>query len=529
MAQEAPAQRPSEQELFGDPPAGSAPAPAPETPRAEPPSPVPPAAESAPAEAGGAEGEGAHLPPAADVRDQAILGAPEAAPRLSAETAPEDPLRIGGMIYLRSQSLALEDQAPADWSFSAPILTDAYFDARPNPRVRGFVLGRLLFDPTLGDAGDLSAGLGAADASGGLQGSAPLSSLVGRRTRGPTVALDQLWLRFDIAERVFVTAGRQHVRWGTARFWMPTDFLHIRRRNPLDVFDARIGTTMLKLHVPWEAQGWNFYAYAVVEGAGATPSVGDVAGAARAEIVLGTAEIGLGALVQQDRKPKLAADLSFGIWELDFYGEAALRHAGEIDRVVAVPDATVPPVDPLPWESADEFLFRQVVEFAEARFSRERASGWRPQVSGGFTYQRRYHDNDVWTFGGEYFWNALGYEDAPAYLGLVLPRRRPLAEPASFFYLGRQYAALFLAFPAPFDLDLHSFTLSTIGNLSDGSFISRFDYAFTLLTHMRFEAFVSLRYGNEEGEFRFGLSGLPGVGDRAPAILDLGLALRVEI
>ena len=33
-------------------------------------------------------------------------------------------------------------------------------------------------------------------------------------------------------ERVFVTAGKQHVRWGTGRFWQPTDYLHPRQAQP---------------------------------------------------------------------------------------------------------------------------------------------------------------------------------------------------------------------------------------------------------------------------------------------------------
>src|SRR5262245_33729134 len=76
---------------------------------------------------------------------QAAPAAP--APGPSAEV-PEDPLRIGGQFYLRTQTLALEEQAPRDWAFTAPSLLDVYGDARPNPRVRGYVLGRMFYDPT---------------------------------------------------------------------------------------------------------------------------------------------------------------------------------------------------------------------------------------------------------------------------------------------------------------------------------------------------------------------------------------------
>ena len=73
--------------------------------------------------------------------------------------------------------------------------------------------------------------------------------------------------------------------------------------------------------------------------------------------------------------------------------------------------------------------------------------------------------------------------------------------------------------------------MSTLGNLSDQSFVTRLDYALTVLTHLRFEAFASVHYGRKEGEFRFGVDNLVIDGrtfSLAPNLLDLGLALRVN-
>jgi hypothetical protein len=462
------------------------------------------------------ESPGAHTAPAADARDELNLGQRDAPTRFSTDAAPDNPLTIGGQFYLQSRTTALEKQDPQDWTFSSPSLLDAYFDARPNPRVRGFVLGRMVFDPTLPPQGSAPATGGAAiEPSGATMGAAPLSALLAGQTRGPQVALDQLWLRFDVKHTVFVTAGKQHVRWGTARFWTPADFLHIRRRNPLDVFDARTGTTMLKLHVPWEARGWNFYGYALTEGADATSKVGDVAGAGRAEVVLGTSEAGIGAVVQRHRKPKLAADFSAGVFDLDVYGEVALRDGSEIDRVGVDPSV---PFDPGTLSTQAELQAR-----LDARYPVYRASGIKPQVTGGLSYSRQYADKDVLILGAEYFNNGLGYDDSAVYPGLIPPRG--LAEPAPFFYLGRHYAAVFVGLPAPYSWDLHTFTLSTLGNLSDRSFISRLDYSLTLLTHLSFEAFVAVHFGRSTGEFRFAI---PEIG-WAAAFLDLGVALRVKI
>jgi len=150
------------------------------------------------------------------------LGAPEGATRFSAEVAPEDPLKIGGQIYLRAQSSAQQGQSAGNWTLSSPSLLDAYMDVRPNDRVRGFVLARTIFDPTLPATASTSFAAISGGSQGGAStgGAANLSSLFGvQATRTPRVLLDQMWLRFDIKHTVFVTAGRQHVRWGTARFW----------------------------------------------------------------------------------------------------------------------------------------------------------------------------------------------------------------------------------------------------------------------------------------------------------------------
>jgi hypothetical protein len=492
---------------------------------------------------------GANAP--VDERDFLNLNDPRASTRLSSEVAPEDPLRIGGQFYWRAMSTARQGQEPQNWSMSTPALLDVYMDARPNDRVRAFVLGRMSYDPTLPQNGTV-----AGTSAGSLQNSDALSAMFAQRTRGPSVALDQMWLRFDVMRTVFVTAGKQHVRWGTARFWTPTDYMHTQARNPLLPFDPRVGTTMLKLHVPWEERGWNFYAYALPESPAATSRTGDVAAAARAEIVLGAFETGLGVFGQRNSKAKFAGDVSFGLWDLDFYGEAALRSAADVDFVgfrratfAPNPDGTFtsdtnPPVivDPTQWRNSSQYGAQLVPSLVDAYFPVHRGSGWKPQVTGGVSYTRQYADKDTFTVGAEYFYNALGYDDPTVYPGVVfLPHGTALRNPASFFYLGRHYAAVFATAPAPYSWDNTTFTFSNLMNISDKSGITRLDYSLVLLTHLRFEAYAAVHWGQRNGEFRFGIdgsvlgSGVNAVEDISqqistpPAVLDLGLGLRVAI
>jgi hypothetical protein len=520
--------RPSEQDMFG----GPAPAASP-TPEAAPGTPPAAAAVATPT-------------PAPGDRDEGLLGAGANAPEhLSDYQAPDNPLTIGGQLYLRLQSSG--QQGDDAWTLTAPSLLDAYLDARPNPRVRAFILGRMSFDPTALPGSASSAAL-AGGSGGALTGGSATGFSSFTTARGPTSILDQMWIRFDILNRVFVTAGKQHVRWGTGRFWQPTDYLHPIKRNPLDVFDARPGTTMLKLHVPWEQRGWNFYGFGIFEDPDrATNTLSQVAAGARAEIVVAGAEVGLDTFLKDGQRPRYGIDVSTGIWELDVYADIGIRSGEDFQVVHRVPDPRVTDPDygkmcvttPGGPPVADKNLSS---EYALAPLS-----GVKTQAVGGVNWSHKYNDNDAFTIGGEYFYNQPGYNDPTLYPGLLFNTSNTQA--LNFFYTGRHYAALFASFPAPYSWNLTTFTLSTLSNLSDMSFISRLDYSYTLLTHITLEAFVGVHYGSPGGEFRLGFdiptqytlqqpaptdgtapmcTVTPG-SRRDPALVDLGVALRVKI
>ena len=515
--------RPSEQDLFGggaSTPTPAAPgAPAAPTSATAPPSPVTgapgapsPAVSAPPAAAPASEAAGG------TARDQELLSGGNDAKFLSDYVAPENPLQIGGQLYLRMQSTASGGQAPAAWSLSAPSLLDLYLDARPNPRVRGFILGRMSYDPTLPpNGGSTTTGQTASNGAFASAGS-PTGFSTFSNTRGPATLLDQMWIRFDILDHVFVTAGKQHVHWGTGRFWQPTDYLHQEKRNPLDVFDARPGTTMLKLNVPWEEKGWNFYGFLVAEDPNApTPTVGQVAGAFRVEAVVGGVELGADTYLRRGQKPRYGLDLSTGIYDFDVYADVAVRPGGDFLHEFPA-EGTMP---------AGLYSF----------------TGYETQAVGGINYSRKYNDNDAWTVGIEYFYNHPGYDNASAYPALLQAAffsGDPSAFP--FFYLGRQYGAVYLSLPAPYSWNYTTFTLSTLANLSDESFITRLDYSVTVLTHLSVEAFAGVHYGHLGGEFRFELpASIVAANQTAisqlanPAqvtdypVVDLGVALRLKI
>ena len=210
--------------------------------------------------------------------------------------ARDDSLTVGGRIYLRGNVRVPDADEPA--AFASPNLIDLFVDSRPDDRVRAFGQMRVTHDWTI-EEGDVD--------------------FMGEAVEPTTVALDQLWLKFDIGHRVYVTAGQQRIKWGAGRFWNPTDFLNNQTLNPLSFFDERTGVGLVKVHVPVGAA--NFYAVGNLEGASTLEEVG---GAVRAEVLVAQTEFALSAAARKDTPTRIGADVSSGIGWFDVHAEAGL-------------------------------------------------------------------------------------------------------------------------------------------------------------------------------------------------------------
>lgn len=398
----------------------------------------------------------------------------------------EDPLAIGGQLYLRLAATIADRGSFGSQTLSMPNLLDLYLDARPEERVRGFVSGRLSYDPTIG---------------------ASSTDLFGQARESTRVILDQLWIKTDIERRVFLTIGQERIKWGPSRLWNPNDFLNARRRDPLTLFDERTGVPMLKVHVPYET--FNFYVIALFGEADRLdePGVGF-----RFEGALGSTELAISGVYGKGRKTAFGLDISTALGPFDVTAEVSLsdetdtlEYSGELD------------------------LETFTVPTAKAR------DQWMPRVSAGIQYAFKPNDDDVMYLGLEYFWNSFGHTDKDLYPYLLLQGE------LEFFYIGQHYLGLVLLVPQPGNWQDTSFTLSAIGNLSDTSFVTRLDVSQTVHTRLRLEAYVEGHFGARGGEFRPAFDvptlppfppilpdGLEGFSIPAPALL-FGLNLRLAI
>jgi hypothetical protein len=427
-------------------------------------------------------------------------------PTLASEESLADTLQIGGLFFQRAVLSAQKGISFADTPISAPLQFDFYLDARPNERLRAFVKPRLLFDGTRDEYSNTG--------SGSTFDSLTLatSSTTVEETNNPQTVLDQAWLKFDLGHVVFATIGKQQVKWGTSHFWNPTDFLSSQKRDPLATSDLRLGATMAKFEIPVEKIGTNFYLIGLFDNPEPASTLGQMGGALRAESVWNETEVGAEMVIRGESDPAFGFDLSSALGPFDVYAEASLLTSAPdpIYQLVATPT-----------EGAD----------VSTLVSENTPEGNFFQVSGGAGYSFAWKENRLATLGAEAFYNELGYGDRGIYPMLIfLGEFQP-------FYLGKKYAGLFLSAEGPDAAKNTSYMFSTLGNLSDRSFISRLDFSWKVLTYLTFEAFADVHFGNEGGEFNFSLE-TPGLTYQGNAIFaidlprtlfDLGIGIKMGL
>jgi hypothetical protein len=511
-------ERPSEDALFGAPPDAGTPsstAPAPASPAVIPSAPGP--------DRNTAAGE-----------QQILTGSPTQ-DAFAAGLVKEDALKIGGQFYMRAITTFAQNQPLKNSSFNVPTLLDVYLDARPTDRLRAFVLGRMAYDPLLGNSTVVT----------GVPSSVTTSF---QTVSNPAVYLDQAWLAFDIARSVFVTAGRQHAKWGTGQYFNPDDFLASQPRDPLAVFDARLGVSMLRVQVPWERTGLSFTAVAVFEPTQNISTTGttvgssggsvnlisgnqntsngllqDVGGAGQIEYDFKGGAVGINGLGQKNRAWRLGAYTTAGIGDFDVYGEAVVKQCLDLPNMSPNTRCGV--------SNSTDIIVPGVYAGYPFGDIQQPSSSPLFQAVAGLTYAINFEGNKSITLGAEYFYNRASFT-ASQYPNLIF---QGAYQP---FYLGRNYLAVSATL-----IDTTAKTtwvLTNIANFTDVSFITRLDFLVTVLSYLQVESFAAVDYGHLGGEFRLGFDilNLPINTSAGPVpfhvvvhapIVQLGLGLRLAL
>lgn len=225
----------------------------------------------------------------------------------------EENTQIGGTLSTEADYYLQKGTSLDQDLISNPNILFLYLDSKLENDNRVFARIRAFYDPTGVSSGSPTASSYTNPYGFGLQNSDNLS-----------VQLQELRISTNLNHEVFLTIGRQKVKYGAAKFFNPTDFLN---SQPYDFFlpsDERTGIDMVMAQIPSGTA--NLY----VTGLPGNPSNGNPAGGYfRGEVgydsfaFLESGEISLSGYLPKGQSGRGGFDISQGIGDLDAYFEGA--------------------------------------------------------------------------------------------------------------------------------------------------------------------------------------------------------------
>jgi hypothetical protein len=265
----------------------------------------------------------------------------------------EQNTQIGGTLSSEVDTYFQQGIPFAQSTTSNPNILFLYLDSKLENDNRVFARIRTFYDPTGVSSGNPSATASYTNPYGFGNGTSDNLS----------TTLQELRISANLDHQVFLTIGRQKVKYGTAKFFNPTDFLNPQPFNFFLPTDERTGVDMVKAQLPVGIT--NFYAAGV---AGNPTTGGQSGGYLRGEAAynglgnwLGSGEISLSGWFPKNQAGKGGFDLSQEVGDFDFYVEGAV--------------------------------------------GQDVSNNWKDAISTGFTWEVKYADRDTNTvsFNGEYF------------------------------------------------------------------------------------------------------------------------------
>jgi len=315
--------------------------------------------------------------------------------------------------------------------------TVVYSSSTADP-LNTYILGSLLLDARL---------------KNGVKAFANLETSYYPKQRLTTATLREIFVDFNINDRVYFRTGKQVLQWGRCYLWNPTDLVNVEKIPFVPKVGSREGAYGLKFHVPFGTK-YNIYGFLDT---GHADTARDLGGALKFELLTGRTEMAFSGWAKRNRRPVFGYDLSSRLGDVDIAGEVSVAHRDNTRYIRN--DAGVLRT----YLKNDEWVTKAAVDFGK---------GFR---LGNF--------NDRLTVTTEFFYNQTGYVGSPfrdkkiyAFSG-PLAAALPAGTKGMFLlgnglydanYLARYYGAVFASISRFIITDL---TLNTnyIHNFNDNS------------------------------------------------------------
>jgi len=136
----------------------------------------------------------------------------------------------------------------------------------------------------------------------------------------PNIKVFELFADFSYKDMIFFRFGKSTVKWGVGYFWSPADVINLEKINVLDAEAQREGPVNFRIHIPVLGTQNNFYFYTILDSN--SVKFETTALAARAEFLLGTYELGIGAYYRYDTAERAMATVTGPLGDFDVFGEA---------------------------------------------------------------------------------------------------------------------------------------------------------------------------------------------------------------
>jgi len=334
-----------------------------------------------------------------------------------------DRAEIGGRVRIEGVYTQTTKQKPADANMKNGSGAELYLDAKSESGVRSFLRIRM------------------EQSAAGVSATSATSAAGTDASTSPSLSVDEAKIQATLWHKLFLTAGRQKMKFGAAKFFNPTDFPNQQMRDPFAREDRRPGVDALKLHLPLEDM--NIYAIAL---ASKSEVFGDTAGYGRAEFAFSGGEVSVSALSKRNQTTKYGIDASAAVRDIDAYTEVAFDD--------------------------------------------------HERYSAGFTYDVQISDSDAISLGAEYHHNGNGLAGSSQYFGaLASGTHTPLT-------LGRDYAAATIYLAKPQWLKHSTLIFSTIANTADNSATLVPQIFHEITPEITASAQLMMPAGKSDGEFR---------------------------
>jgi len=225
----------------------------------------------------------------------------------------EKGIHIGGSFNLGiSTGFAMDPSSVAsvddlEWDLTPDLSASLYFDARPSSDIRLFGKAVIEYPFTVHEDD-------------------PATTTVDEtRNFDDIIYIKELFSDFNVGDKLFFRAGKQTINWGVGYFFSPADLLNLTEIDPEDPDAELEGPLSVKMNVPINSH--NLYLYTLLPEGIEDPT--DLAFAPKAEIVLGSTEIGIGVYYRYKQAPAAMVTFTSAIGDVNIFGEAVVKYGSD--------------------------------------------------------------------------------------------------------------------------------------------------------------------------------------------------------